>query len=66
MFHADSLSHLPLPVTTQKVEQPGDLLHIINHMATTNFNVKAVRDWTQRDPVLSRVHLYMLEGWPAS
>ena len=66
LCNADSLSRLPLHVTTHEDKQPGDLIHLVNHLATTNFSVKAVRDWTSKDPLLSHVHHFLMVGWPES
>ena len=58
LCNVDSLSRLH--VTTHEDKQPGYLIHL----ATTN--VKAVRDWTSKDPLLSRVHHFLMVGWPES
>ena len=62
LCNVDSLSRLQ--VTTHEDKQPGYLIHLVNHLATTN--VKAVRDWTSKDPLLSRVHHFLMVGWPES
>ena len=38
----------------------------MNHLATTNFSVKAVRDWTSKGSLLSRVNHFLMVGWPES
>ena len=66
LCNAGSLSRLPLHVTTHEDKQPGDLIHLVNHLEKNNFSVKAVRDWTSKDPLLSRVHHFLMVGWPES
>ena len=54
MGNADALSRLPLPVSPSQVPIPGDVKVAINlfvHVVT----VKHLRQWIQKDPILSRV-----------
>ena len=36
---------------------------MINHLSTTTANTANVRDWTNKDPVLSKVKRFLLSGW---
>lgn len=64
--NADALSRLPLPDTISIDKQPADLLHLIDHLSATTVNAAAIKHWTSRDPVLSKVMKYILNGWPNS
>ena len=59
--NADALSRLPLPDTsTSEVPIPSELVLLMEHMSTGPLTAAQVKTMTQRDPVLSRVHSYIL------
>ena len=63
--NADALSHLPLPNTsTSEVPIPSELVLLMEHMSTGPLTAAQVKTMTQKDPVLCRVHSYILRGWP--
>ena len=43
-----------------------EVLHVINYLSSTTCNASDVREWTNRDPILSKVKKYVLSGWPSS
>ena len=55
MGNADALSRLPLPVSPSQVPIPGDVKFVINHLSVHVATVKHLRQWIQKDPILSRV-----------
>ena len=64
LSNADALSRLPLPVTVSEEKCiPEDVVQVINHLSTTTANAANVRDWTNKDPVLSKVKRFLLSGW---
>ncbi len=64
--NADALSRLPLPNTHITTTQEEELVMLMEHMNGTPVQVKQIRDWTRLDPVLSRLHQWLLQGsWPA-
>ena len=65
MSNADALGRLPSPVTTSLAELPGDLLHLLHHLETTSISAAGIKRWTAKDPVLSRVLVYVMHGWAA-
>ncbi len=65
LANADSFSRLPRAVTTSEDKLPGDLAHLVNHLSTTNFSAATIKDWTAKDPVLSKVLRYLVSGWPS-
>ena len=58
LSNADALSHLPRPVATHSDCVPGDLIHLFNHLSATTVRAKAIKDWTNIDPILSKVRRY--------
>ena len=65
--NADALSRLPLPATsTKEVPIPSELVLLMEHISSGPLTATQVKTMTQRDPVLSRVHSYVLRGWPST
>ena len=64
--NADALSRLPVLAPDTEVPVPAELVLLMEHMSTGPLTASQVKSMTQRDPVLSRVHSYVLRGWPTS
>ena len=64
LSNADALSRLPRAVTTSADCLPGDLAHLINHLSATTVSAANIKDWTAKDPLLSKVRRYVMVGWP--
>ena len=64
LSNADALSRLPRPTTTSADCLPGDLVHLIDHLSATPANAANIKDWTAKDPLLSKVKRYIMVGWP--
>ena len=64
MANADGLSRLPLPSTREDPPVPGEIVCLLEHVNSSVMDVAHIRQQTQRDPVLSRVLLYVQQGWP--
>ena len=62
--NADGFSRLPLPERPESTPDPADYVLIMNHMESTSVNPDKIRQWTQRDPVMSQVYECVLNGWP--
>ena len=60
----DACSRLPLPTRALEISTPGETILVMEHMDTTPVSAKQVRLWTQRDPVMSKVLRFSLQGWP--
>ena len=60
---ADALSRLPLEATDNDQMEEEKIL-AIDYLATTPVTAKDIRLKTGRDPWMSRVLRYTLEGWP--
>jgi hypothetical protein len=63
--NADGLSRLPLNNKTEP-EVPGEMILLMEHMDLTPVTSRQIKSWTRKDPILSRVMNFVLQGWPAS
>lgn len=63
--NADALSRLPLNVTPTSVPQVVETIHLMEQLEGTSVNRQQSRDWTKRDPTLSYLVRFILEGKPA-
>ena len=61
--NADLLSHLPLPETPAGVPTPPEIILMMETLQGTPVSAKNIRQWTDRDPLLSRVRNLVLQGW---
>uniref|UniRef100_H3AQ55 Gypsy retrotransposon integrase-like protein 1 n=1 Tax=Latimeria chalumnae TaxID=7897 RepID=H3AQ55_LATCH len=64
LTNADALSRLPLPVTPATTPTVGDLVLLMEHLEGTPVQGRDIKTWTRQDPTLSKVHKYVLCGWP--
>ena len=65
--NCDALSRLPLQSPhSAKTPAPAEYVQLIENLNDSPVTSTHIRTWTQRDPVLSRVHRYLLTGWPES
>ena len=64
--NVDGLSRLPLPDQPKVVPKSGSVIMLLEHMNETPVNVVAIRNWTRRDPTLSKVLSYVQNGWPTT
>lgn len=65
--NADAFSRLPLATTEPQADsQPlPEVVHLMETISHSLVSAKTIKDWTAKDSVLSRVHSYILSGWPA-
>ena len=61
--NADSLSRLPLPESPAEIPQPSEVVLMMETLQGSPINAKNIRQWTDRDPVCSRVRTAILKGW---
>ena len=64
--NADALSRLPLPQMPLSTPQPGETILLMEHLEETPVTSSHIREWTKRDPVMSKVLRFTMEGWPES
>ena len=62
--NADGLSRLPLPEMPESVPVPGETILLMEHLEGSPVHSGHIKEWTKRDPILSRVLRFILEGWP--
>ena len=64
--NADGLSRLPLPDVPEEVPLPAETILLLDCLQVSPVSFDQVRRWTARDPVMSKVLRYVLQGWPAT
>ena len=55
LSNADALSRLPRPTASSVDCMPGDLIHLVDHLSATTVTAARIKEWTAKDPVLSKV-----------
>ena len=61
--NADAMSRLPVPETTENEQIPTELVLLMETLENSPVTAKDIRDWTAKDPQLSRVYNYVQSGW---
>ena len=61
--NADALSRLPLKQSPVEVPTPGDVVLLLEFITTSPISVSDITKWTRRDPLLSKVHQFVQNGW---
>ena len=65
--NADGLSRLPVQIDEDQDGEPAEAvlsLHMLEATVNKPITAQQLRRSTERDPVLSRVRQYALQGWP--
>ena len=62
--NADALSRLPLAATPDRVPNPPEVVLLMKHLDSSPVCATDIKKETSRDPVLSRVLQFVLNGWP--
>ena len=58
-------SELYLPSPHKHTPVPGDIVHLLETINTSPVDATKIELWTARDPVLSQVLQFVLQGWPS-
>ena len=61
--NADLLSRLPLPDSPTKTPPPADIILLMETLQASPVTAQHIRQWTDKDPLLSRVRTLVLHGW---
>ena len=61
---ADALSRLPLKSDATTIEEPPELVHMMQHFNSAPICGKELRRLTDKDPIMSAVKSYLLTNWP--
>lgn len=62
--NADAFSRLPLPETPRYTGFPPETVFLLDRLANSPVTAKQIKTWTERDPVLSQVKRWVMQGWP--
>lgn len=62
--NADALSRLPSPTVSLEEPVPTELILLMEAMEKMPITGESIKNWTQKDPILSRVYKYIQNGWP--
>ena len=60
--NADSLSRLPLPESPLYVPMPPETIHLMETLDSSPITSAQIKQWTRRDPLLSKVKDLLLRG----
>ena len=63
--NADALSRLPLKIEPKSTPIPQEVVNLVDHLNQSPVDALKIKQWTLRDPVLSQVLKFTLQGWPA-
>ena len=66
MGNADGLSRLPVPIQNDHTPQPWETVLLMERLNSSLVTARHIREWTSRDPELSKIRKQVLEGWPES
>ena len=61
--NADVLSHLPLPEAINEVPEEGETILLMENLHLSSVTARQIRQWTDRDLVLSNVQRFVQFGW---
>ena len=61
--NADGLSRLPVLDVPGSTPVPGDIVYLLETINTSPVDATTIKLWTARDPVLSQVLQFVLQGW---
>ena len=64
--NADTFSRLPLSTTPTSTSPTGDTVLLFECLSVSPLTVTDIRRGNDRDPVLSKIRTYTLQGWPSS
>ena len=62
--NADALSRLPSSTTSVEEPVPTELILLMEAIEKMPITGESIKDWTQKDPTLSRIYKYIQNGWP--
>ncbi|XP_029551127.1 uncharacterized protein K02A2.6-like [Salmo trutta] len=62
--NADALSRLPLPEMPATTVVPPETIFLMERLSNSPVNANQIKQWTDRDPILSQVKRFLMQGWP--
>ena len=63
-LNADAISRLPLSDVPVDPPVPPETVLLLEQILESPITVDEIRNWTQRDPTLAKVHHFIMSGWP--
>ena len=65
MANADGLSRLPLPESPASAEVPrfDEVVCLLQTLQSSPITAEQIREWTTKDPILSRMRELVAKGW---
>ena len=63
--NADAMSRLPVKECVPDPPNPAETVLLLEHLESSPVNASQIRNLTRRDPLLSRVYRFVMEGWTA-
>ena len=64
--NSDTFSHLPLSTAPTSTSPTGETVLLFECLSVAPLTINDIRRGTDRDPVLSKIRTYTLQGWPSS
>lgn len=61
--NADGLSRLPVPQPSDHTPQPHDMVLLMERLNSSLVTSAHIRQWTMRDPTLSKILRQVMQGW---
>ena len=62
--HINTVTQIPLPRIPERDVNPTELVLLMNVLEESAITAVNIREWTKRDPILSKVHHFLQFGWP--
>ena len=59
------MSQLPVKECVPDAPNPAETVLLLEHLKSSPVNVSQIRNRNRRDPLLSRVYRFVMEGWTA-
>ena len=64
--NADAMSRLSLKETVAPEVVPGEMILVMETLETSPVTARQIQKDSTRDPLMSRIQTWVLQGWPAS
>ena len=63
--NADAMSRSPVKECVPDAPNPAETVLLLEHLESSPVNISQIRNRTRRDPLLSWVYRFVMEGWTA-
>ena len=62
--NADALSRLPIQTNRSEPLKPAEVVHLMEYLDISSVASSQICLWTDHDPTLSNVKVWIVSGWP--